>query len=192
MWGTYHERRVRAVSDEETVSESSLPSSDNTMDDLEKWFGILKFSDARFSLEDLAGRQADSSYSRLDQRETSASAQSSSPSSSPSKRAKLQTTLTISPHSPPKWQLEAHSNKGHSDSPPPKPERGPTPSFASLVATARDPARDWTALRIDLIAVPAIEWAYALVGWTGTLFSYMYSYKVSLLIHQFGYRVDLL
>ena len=90
-------RAPRARSQRRGHSEREQPAVErNTMDDRENCFGILKFSDARFSLEDVAGRQADWPNSRLDQRETSASYQSQSPSASslPSKRAKSQTTLT--------------------------------------------------------------------------------------------------
>ena len=42
-----------------------------------------------------------------------------------------------------------------------------SPDFQSLLAKSRSD-RKWKAVRVDLVMIPESQWAYGLLGWTGS------------------------
>ncbi len=186
--GTYEERRRRAPSASSPSGPSPSASTDegatvgerhfdaqqapfaDTMDDLEKWLSIIRFSEDLFAPESWDSSSPSPSCTQT----TSTSCtppRPSSPRQSPLKRYFPTVESPSAPKQPraeiPLSAAAASSERESEQSLTAAALTTPERSFASLVQEARDPARTGRAIRVDLIAVPASEWAFALLGWTG-------------------------
>ncbi|XP_013405117.1 DNA-directed DNA/RNA polymerase mu isoform X1 [Lingula anatina] len=143
---------------EEMLSKSSKLTPKGQLDHFEKWIGIMKFP------KNLETTPQDSVRDRKETIKDEFKEEGK-------KRIKLDHSLTVTDHNHIGSGLQEQINKSFqksSTSYSPSPASLPSSSDLSELVKLAQSEREWRASRVDLIIAPASQYAYALVGWTGS------------------------